>query len=248
MIYRVWQRHRDVFLRLWRTDFIEILGEPLVAYVAVAVGFSFYLKEVLGVPYGQFVAPGLVCAYAMFAATFENTFGSFMRLVREHTFDGFMATPMTVHELVMGEILWGSTRALMTGTAVLALGVAFGFIVQPTALLIVPLCFLVGLVFASLAMCMAAIAPAFSTLGTYFTVFITPMFFLSGIFFPVDNFPVALRVVAWFLPLTHISSLARGFALHQWELALLLNLGVLLLFLAVFLPLSVRLMKRRLVR
>lgn len=245
---RVWQRHRDAFMRVWHTESTGILGEPIFALAAFGAGLGFYLKTIEGVDYATYVAPGLVGGYAMFGATFDTTFGAYMRMMNHRTFESILATPITIRELVMGEIVWGATRAALSGGGMLVIAVLYGFIREPAALLMVPFAFLIGLVFASISLTVVSLVPAMSTLNTYFTLFVAPMFFLSGTFFPTDNLPAFFRAYAQVLPLTHGATVLRGFATAEFSMAMVWATLVLLTYVAVFAPLAVWLMRRRIVK
>ena len=245
---RVWQRHWGAFMRVWHTESAGILGEPIFALAAFGAGLGFYLKTIGGVEYSTFVAPGLVAGYAMFGATFDTTFGAYMRMMNHRTFESILATPITIRELVMGEIVWGATRATLSAGGMLLMAVAYGFIREPAAVLMVPYAILVGLVFASISLTVVALVPAMSTLNTYFTLFVAPMFFLSGTFFPTDNLPGFFRAYAQALPLTHGTTVLRGFATGEFSMDMVWATLVLLAYLAVFGPLAVWLMRRRIVK
>ncbi len=248
LVVRVWQRHRDAFLRVWHTETTGILGEPIFALAAFGAGLGFYLKTIDGVEYSSFVAPGLVAGYAMFGATFDTTFGAYMRMMNHRTFESILATPITIRELVLGEIVWGATRAALSAGGMLAIAAAYGFVSEPTAVLAVPFAFLIGVAFASISLTVVALVPAMSTLNTYFTLFVAPMFFLSGTFFPVDNLPPFFRAYAQFLPLTHGTKVIRGFATGDFSADMVWATLVLLAYVAMFAPLAIVLMRRRIVK
>ena len=142
---------------------------------------------------------------------FECTFGSFVRMYYQKTFDAIVATPVSVEEVVAGELLWGATRATINSTIVLAVVAAFGLISSPLFLLVIPIAFFVGLMFSSIAMCFTAAAPNIDFFNFPSFLFLTPMFFLCGTFFPLTSLPSAVQVVAFtVLPLTHAVDLTRG--------------------------------------
>ena len=66
---------------------------------------------------------------------FECTYSSFVRMYYQKTFDAIIATPISVEEVIAGEILWGATRALINSTAVLAVVAVFGLVSTPLALI-----------------------------------------------------------------------------------------------------------------
>src|SRR4051812_24162286 len=79
--YHVWQRNRDTFFRLWRTDLWPPFLEAVMNLLAFGFGIGGYVQQAVeGLPYLQFVAPGIVMVSALFSAFFECTFGSFIRM------------------------------------------------------------------------------------------------------------------------------------------------------------------------
>ena len=124
---RVWQRNRDVFFRLWYSEAPGMIAEPILVLLAMGLGLGAYVGMVDGQEYLQFIAPGIVAAYAMFSASFECTYGSYFRMEYQKTYDAIMATPLSVEDIIAGEIFWGATRSLMTGTVILII-LSFGLI------------------------------------------------------------------------------------------------------------------------
>ena len=246
--YRVWQRNRDAFLHQWTAEVGGFLVEPIIMLAAMGFGLGGYVGEIQGVSYASFVAPGILVAYAMFHSAFEATYGSYMRMETHRIFDGIVVTPVNVEEVVLGEVAWAATRSLLAGASVLLIATLFGLIHSPWAILALPVAFLTGLVFAGLALMLVSVAPSIGTLNNFFTIFITPMFFFSGIFFPLERFPDLLERLAWLFPLTHSAYVSRGLTLGQLDWTTALSGLALIAYVVVVLPVAVRLMRRRLVK
>jgi len=245
---RVWQRNLDTFLRLWTTESWPPFIEPVMYIVAMGFGLGAYVTQIEGLSFLQFIAPAFVATAAMFVASFECTFGSFVRMEYQKTFDAIISTPLNIEEVIAGEILWGATRAVFAAIGVLVIIAFFGLIRSPWALAALPVALLEGLMFASLAMLFTAIAPAIDAFNYYITLGITPMFLFSGVFFPLNQLPQPVQALAWLSPLTHAVSLQRALALGElsWSLAGdLLWIAVLAL---IALNGSLALMRRRLIK
>lgn len=217
---RVWQRNRDTFLRLWRTETWPPFIEPAMYLLAMGFGLGVYVTQIQGLSFLQFIAPAFVATAAMFIASFECTFGSFVRMEYQKTFDAIIATPLSIEEVIAGEILWGATRAVFAAVGVLVIIALFGLIQSPWALVALPVALLEGLMFAALAMIFTAISPAIDAFNYYITLGLTPMFLFSGVFFPLSQLPEPIRIIAWFSPLTHAVDLQRALALGDlsWNL------------------------------
>ena len=243
---RVWQRNRDVFFRLWHSEAPGFIAEPIIILLAMGLGLGAYVGLVDGQKYIEFIAPGIIVSYAMFSASFECTYGSFVRMEYQKTYDAIIATPLNVEDVTAGEIFWGATRSLMTGTGILAIAAAFQLVHSPWALLIPPLAFLEGIMFASLALLFTSIVPAIYSFNYYFTLFITPMFFFSGVFFPLSSFPEIVQRLSWIAPLTPVVRLSRALVSGDLQLDLLWSLAIIVVLALLFFSVSLVTMRRRL--
>jgi lipooligosaccharide transport system permease protein len=248
-VWKVWQRNFDVFLKTIRTNFLPSLLEPILYLLALGLGLGGFIQSIDGVPYINFIAPALVAVSIMYGSFFECTYASFVRMYFQKTFDAIIATPVSVEEVIAGELVWGATRATINSTMVLVVIAAFGLISSPLFLLVPLLAFLGGLMFASIAMCFTALAPNIDFFNYPSFLFITPMFLLSGTFFPLSQLPPVVQTVAQiFLPLTHVVNITRGLVLGRTEVFLLLSLVWIVAVTLVFFVLSINLMKKRLIK
>ncbi len=244
--FRVWQRNRDVFFRLWHSEAPGFVAEPVIILLALGMGLGAYIGLVDGQKYIEFLAPGIIASYAMFSASFECTYASFIRMEYQNTYDAILATPLNVEDIIAGEIFWGATRSLLTGSIILAIAAAFQLVHSPWALLIPVVSLLEGIMFASIALFFTSIAPAIYSFNYFFTLFITPMFFLSGVFFPLTSFPPILQTLAWIAPLTPVVHLTRALFQGEFQLNLLLALAIIIILSIIFFSISLVTMRRRL--
>jgi len=243
---RVWQRNRDVFFTLWHTEAPGFVAEPVIILLAMGLGLGAYVGLVDGQEYIEFIAPGIIASYAMFSASFECTYGSFFRMEYQKTYDAIIATPLNVEDVIAGEIFWGATRSFMTGTVILIIAATFQLVPSPWALLIPPLSFLGGILFAATAILFTSVVPSIYSFNYYFTLFITPMFFFSGVFFPLSSFPKIVQTLSWILPLTPVVHLTRALISGEFHLNLLLALAIIIVLTALFFSISLVTMRRRL--
>ena len=244
---RVWQRNRDVFFRLWHSEAPGAIAEPIIILLAMGVGLGAYVGFVDGQKYIEFIAPGIIASYAMFSASFECTYGSYLRMEYQKTYDAIITTPLNVEDVIAGEIFWGATRSLMTGTIILIIAFAFGLVHSYWAILIPALAFLEGIMFASIAMLFTSLVPAIYSFNYYFTLFITPMFFFSGVFFPLSSFPEIVQNLSWIAPLTPVVHLSRALVSGQFHPQLLWALALIIVLAVIFFSISVFTMRRRLI-
>lgn len=249
---RVWQRNFSVYRRTWKISFMPPLLEPLLFLAAFGVGLG---GLVGALPYGgdevsyvRFIAPALLAINIMYNAFFETSYASFVRMYYQKTFDAMLATPLTLEEVIVGEIAWAATKALVATALMQSVISLFGLISYPGGLLLLPLALLGGAAFGAIGMVFTSLVPNIETFNLPIFLFITPMFLFSGTFFPLGNLPAWAQVLAQALPLTHLVALARGFAMGGGQNDLWGHLAYLLLFCLVFCPLAVSRMRRRLIR
>jgi lipooligosaccharide transport system permease protein len=249
----VWKRNRDVFLMTWKTNFIPPILEPLLYLFAMGLGFGALISEDIiihgkGISYLEFLGPSLVTITIMYGAFFECTYGSFVRMHYQKTFDAMIATPLSIEDVIVGEILWGATKSLINGTIVLLIIVIFGLASFPGLLLVPIIAFLAGLMFASMAMLFTSLVPNLDSFNYPFYLLITPMFLFSGTFFPLYVLPQWGQDLALILPLTHCTNLIRTLCFNYVELMNVVNIVyILAMTVATFLA-SIYLMKRRLIK
>jgi lipooligosaccharide transport system permease protein len=246
--FRVWQRNRDVFFRLWRSEAPASIVEPIILLLAFGLGMGAYITLESDQRYIEFIAPGVIAAYAMFSAVFECTYATYLRMEHQYTFDAILATPLNVEDITAGEIFWGATRALMTGTIVLAVAAAFGLVPSPWAALIPVVALFEGVMFAAISVFFSSVVPSIYSFNYYFTLVISPMFFLSGVFFPLDSFPDIIQNLSLVAPLTPAVHLIRAFFQGEFHAGLLISLVVLVGYAAVFFAISLVTMRRRLTK
>jgi lipooligosaccharide transport system permease protein len=249
---RVWQRNLTVYRKSWKIGFIPPLLEPLFYLLAFGIGLGTLVGNIsygdTEIPYVRFIAPSLIAVTVMNSAFFENTYGSFVRMYYQKTFDAMMATPLTVEEIIAGEIIWGATKSLIATAIMMVVISAFGLISYPGGLLLLPLAFLGGLAFGAAGMVCTAFVPNIDLFNLPVFLFITPMFLFSGTFFPLDGLPGWARTIAACLPLTHLTDLARAFTTGRIDGSLIPAITYLALFAAVAFPLALRLMRNRLIK
>lgn len=248
---RVWERNRDVYFVTWKTNLFPPLLEPVLYLVAFGAGIGALVKEV---PYGgepvgytAFIAPGLLATQVMFQSFFENTYNTFVRMYYQRTFDAIVTTPLSVEDVMVGELLWGATKGTVGCTLMMLAISFFGLLHFPHALIIVPFSFIAGLFFAGIALCFTGIVPQIDSFNFPIFLFIMPMFLFSGTFFPLEVLPGWAQTLAMVLPLTHVTRVMREASFGRLPIDLLGDLVYLLVGVVPVMLLGIYLMRRRLV-
>jgi len=245
--FRVWQRNFTVYTKLYKSSIAFNFVEPVLYLVAMGLGLGGLVKEINGMPYINFIAPGLIASSSMFATASECTYGTYIRMTYQKTFDAILATPVNINDLIAGELMWGATKSVFYGSIITLVVSTFGLIDSPIIILVIPLLFISGLIFAEISVIATAIVPGIDSFSYFFTLLLTPSFLFSGIFFPLDTFPQIVTKVAFFTPLYHFVNICRAFAAGSiyaagWDVIWLLAVAVLLA------PFPFSLMRRRIVK
>ena len=238
-------RFWPVFLRnllVWRKLAIPSqvgnIAEPLMWLVAFGYGMGALVGQVnmagangnVKVPYILFLASGSICMSAMQAASFEALYSAFSRMHVQKTWDGIMNAPVNLDNIVLAEMLWAAFKSLFTVTAILGVMLGLGISYSPKLLIAWPVLLGVGITFSCVALIFNALAKGYDFFTYYFTLFLTPMMFLSGIFFPLEQLPPVVRAISQWLPLTNAVALVRPLFMDQWPTDWLRPLAVLVVF------------------
>lgn len=214
----VWRRNFTMYKRTWQYNLLPNFFEPVFYLTALGVGVGSYISEMGGVSYVRFLAPGLVCMAAMNGASFEVTYNTYVRLHIEKAYDLMLTTPVEADDVLFGELLWALTRVMLYGGIFYATTVAFGLAPLPgslATLLVVPLA---GLMFAALGLAFTLRIPNLDLFSFYFTLFLTPLFLFSGVFFPLEErLTGAWLWLAEATPLLHPVRIARMSYLGTWS-------------------------------
>jgi lipooligosaccharide transport system permease protein len=237
--FSVWQRNMALYRRTWKLNLLPNFFEPLLYLVSIGIGVGAYVSEMGGTSYVAFLAPGLVAVSAMNGASFEVTYNAFVRLTFQKTYDSMLTTPIQPEDILAGEVLWAVTRASIYGGCFFLVVVAMGLAPLPESLLAIPLIPLTGLLFASIGIGFSLRIPSIDLFSFYFTLFLTPLFLFSDIFFPLEErLSGAWLLLAEALPLLHpvrlVRSAFRGVAspVLIWDVVYVLALSAQLLRIA----------------
>jgi lipooligosaccharide transport system permease protein len=208
-------RNLLVWKKLAGPSVLGNIAEPLITLVAFGYGVGALIGEIAGVPYIQYLASGSLAASAALAATFEALYSAYSRMAVQKTWDSILNAPIALDDIVFAEMLWAAIKALFSCAAILVVIFVLGISRAPSMLLALPVLGLAGITFASLALVFNALAKGYDFFTYYFTLVITPMTFLSGVYFPISQMPEWLQAVAQVLPLKAAVDLIRPLVLGR---------------------------------
>lgn len=244
----VWRRNALVWRKSARTALLGGFAEPLFYLFALGYGLGSFIGQVQGISYIGFLAAGILSTSAMNAATFEGLYLAYTRMEVLRTWDAILAAPLSVADVVMGEILWMGTKSLISGGLILSVAAAMGLVSGWQALGVLPVVFLAGLCFGALALVVTSFAHSYDFFVYYITLAVTPMVLLSGVFFPFSALPEPIRLGSVCLPLYHIVEVIRPLVAGHFDSRLTWHLAVPASYAVLGTSLAIWRLKRRLLR
>jgi lipooligosaccharide transport system permease protein len=242
----IWRRNFMVWKKMAGSVILGNLADPVIYMLGMGYGLGGMLPEISGMSYMAFLSAGIVCYSTMNSASFEALYSGFARMYEQRTWDAILNTPITLDDIVFSEVVWAGSKSLLSGVAVLLVIWLLGMSHSLLSLWIIPLALLVGLCFSALGLIVTALAPGYDFFMYYFTLLITPMMLLCGVFFPVEQLPPLLQNVSSVLPLTHAIDLARPLLNNAIPAHFVLHIAVLLGYTLVGFYVSLVLFRRRL--
>ena len=244
--FAIWARNMLVLRKMMGPSIVINFGEPLLWLVGLGFGLGMYIGGQMDMPYLTFLASGFLAASAMNTATFEALFGVFTRMVPQKSYDAMLASPIEIADILAGEVLYCATKSVIHGTGILIVAALLGAVSGWQALWVLPILFLVGLTFASLALIMTAFAGSYAYFSYYTTLVMMPLMMLSGVFYPISALPEVMQKILYGLPLIHAVQLVRPLMAGQPLTDVALHLSVLVAYGVIGYLIGVRLVRKRL--
>lgn len=246
--FPVWQRNFLVWKKLALASVLGNIAEPLITLIAFGYGLGSLLSTVEGMPYIQFLASGSICMSVMMAASFESLYSAFSRMHVQKTWDALLNAPLALDDVVLAEMLWAATKSLFSGLAIMLVIFMLGIGLHLYTLFVPPLLFLIGMTFASIGLIINALARGYDFFTYYFTLVLTPMIFLSGVYYPTAQLPPWLQLFSEVLPLGAAVNLIRPLLLGRLPAEPWWNIGVLGFYCATGFYVAMVLTRRRLLK
>ena len=223
--------------------------EPFILLVAMGFGLGAYVGPIGDLSYAEFIAPGIIASYAMFHATFDSTWGAYLRMESHHIYEAMLFTPMEPADIVVGEVMWGATKGVISACrrAYRRRGLRADRLParpahHPGRIPDRPL------IRQPWPWCSLRPRTTIGAMNNFLTLFILPMFYVSGTFFPLDNLPDLVQKAAWALPLTPAAALVRGLVTEDLSLWMLAWTAELVAYTVIPLYLASHFMKKRLIK
>ncbi|MFO7189858.1 MAG: ABC transporter permease [Pseudomonadota bacterium] len=244
----VWRRNFLVWRKLALPSMLGNLADPMIYMLGLGYGLGAFLPEIAGVPYIAFLAAGTVCFSTANSATFESLYSAFSRMHVQKTWDAILNAPLTLEDVVLGELVWAASKSFLSGLAIMLVVWVLGLSTSPLSLVALVVIPVIGLAFAALGLAVTAVSPSYDFFMYYFTLFITPMAMLCGVFYPMDALPEVVRWFSQVLPLAHATQLIRPLLFGEWPAHALWHVLALLAYAAAGFWIALRLFRRRLLK
>jgi len=245
--FNILKRHLIVFRRTFWSNMVFNVIEPFLYLSAMGFGLGAFVQDMDGMSYMQFIAPGMVASASMWAATFECTYASFIRLHFQKTFHAMLAGPATVSDVAAGEVLFGIVKNIIFGIVILLVIGIMGQVQSIWSLLIPFFLVLPGTVFSLMALSYTGIISHIDYLNYYITLITTPMYLFAGVFFPITSMPVWLQFLVWFNPLYHSVEICRNLVVGTVSILLWQHVASLVIMSLLLAPIPVYFLKKRLI-
>ena len=244
----VWRRNFLVWRKLAAPSVLGNLADPMIYLLGLGYGLGSLLPVIGGVPYIAFLAAGTVCFSTTNSATFETLYSGFSRMHVQRTWDAIMNAPVNLDDVVLAELLWATSKAFLSGLAILVVVWALGLSTSPMSLWVLAVIPLIGLCFSGLGLVITSLAPNYDFFMYYFTLVITPMAMLCGVFFPLEQLPLVMQKAALLLPLSHATLLVRPLLLGNVPEQVVIHVVALLGYAVASFYAAVVLLRRRLLK
>jgi lipooligosaccharide transport system permease protein len=244
----VWRRNLLVWRKLAIASVLGNIADPLLYMLALGYGIGSFIPEINGMKYIAFIGTGMVCQSAMFTASFEAMYSAFSRMHMQRTWEAIINAPLSLDDVLFAEWMWAGTKSVISVLAILGVIMVLGYGHSWLAIWVLPLGFVIGLTFGAFGLVMNSLAPGYDFFTYFFTLVLTPTLLLSGVFFPVEQMPAALRVAAAMLPLSHAIDIARPLLSGKVPDNIVLHIAVLLAYACAAYYVALVLTRRRLLR
>jgi ABC-2 type transport system permease protein len=205
------------FTRIWIQTIVPPLLTSLLYLVVFGVALGSRIREVDGVPYLEYILPG-VASMSLITGSHMNSSWSVFDAKRERYIDEVLISPMSDLQIALAYSLGGTLRGLIMGVGVFVVGIPFvGVTVEHPGLLLL-IGVMASFTFASLGTMVGALATRIDHISFLTNVVIQPLAFLGGVFYSVGMLPGPLRVATLFDPIFYVVDAARYATLRASDL------------------------------
>jgi len=228
-IYTIWLREVIRYFRA-KERIIGSIMQPMLWFLIFGAGLGAAIQfKDLGINFMAFIAPGIVTMTLLFTSVFSG-----VSVIWDREF-GFLkeilVAPVSRVSIVLGKALGGATTAVFQGLVIIALAMLFGAPISlASILMMLPLMVLISVGFVCMGLTIASLMDTMEGFQLVMNFLVQPMFFLSGVFFPINSLPEWLRYFVYINPMTYAVESMRAVAVNYSTLPLFESLAGIGLF------------------
>lgn len=235
----IWFRNFLQFKRTFIVNLFWVILEPLMYLGAIGFGVGSYVANIEGQSYIDFFFPGLLCSTAMMVPFFEGTYANYTKLTYQKLYNHMLLTKMTPQEIIFGELLWATSKGAFGILGLSIIASLLGLIHDWKFIFVFLVLFLTSFLFSCFAMLITSLAKNYDSFIYATSGFIIPMTLISGTYYPIDQQPLILQIIAWLLPLSHAIDLCRSILAGNFSYVFYLHFVYLLVLAYLLMNLSV---------
>ncbi len=228
LAWRVTMRHWDVYRQNLIANMSPTISDPVFIILALGIGLGAYVSDMDGRTYLMYLAPGLAISTALWTAFFETSYGFFIRHTYEHVYEAMLTTPIGPHEIILGEFIWVALKGAGMSLVVTLVLLIFQVGAWPLAWVLPFVAAMVAISCGAIGFISSSFVRNINQFQTVYAFLINPLFFFSGIFFPLDQTPIAIRSICYISPLFHGVRIGQAALWNEDLVATLLHHGPLL--------------------
>lgn len=191
VVRRNWTVYKKDFL----ANISPSVADPMFLLLSLGLGLGGFIEKIDGLSYSEFLGPGLICTTALFTSFFESSYGFYIRLTFENVFKAMLTTPIGIREVFIGEMIWLFIKGFVMALGVTIVLLCFNILINPWSVLWIP--FLGGYIALScgaLGLISSGYVRNINQFQTVYSFLIAPIYFLSGVFFPIQN-PTIAKII-----------------------------------------------------
>lgn len=216
-VWSVWRRYYSAFLKSLGYYLLTTFLEPIFYLLSFGLGVGALVGNIttqgVHMSYRSFIFSGIIAQTVLFQGFYEGAFGAFVRMYYQKIFQAIAITPITLSEVLWGELLWDATKATVAAEVVALIGVATGDFHPLCLLTLIPFTFAGAFLFSSMGLASAGYSRTIDELSYPQYLVIFPMFLFCGVFYPIESLPAVLQKIAWVFPLTSVNAIFRSLTL-----------------------------------
>lgn len=228
---RVIRVHFAIFKSQWPTASLWLLIEPLTMYFCLGFGVGALVPTVNGQSYLGFFTPGFLMATLMYICFTETGPRYFSRTNKSEVLSLTNKIPISKKEVIFGEIIWATLKGVSAVFVLLLPSLLMGIVNLVHVPILTLLGLIVGVLFSSLGMLLSQFTSKSEHMILVQVLVMVPMYFFSGVFFPVDLLPQPIYAAAMLLPLSHSVMIAQAVLSLKVTTQTILSVGVIFSYL-----------------